>query len=50
MGRVRYKMADVNLFNREDWDTMTAFFVKYVPMLEEAFKKSIQEVNRGLRK
>ncbi|MDN5215111.1 DUF4268 domain-containing protein [Fulvivirgaceae bacterium BMA12] len=50
MSRVKYEEGDVNLFNKEDWDTMIAFFVEYLPRFENAFKNAIPEVNRSLRK
>jgi len=49
MSRVKYELGGVNLFYREDWDKMIAFFVEFLPQFETAFKKAIQEVNRSLK-
>lgn len=49
MSRIKYEIEGVNIFNREDWEKMIAFFIEYVPKFEKALKKPIADISRRLR-
>lgn len=49
MSRIKYEQPELNIFNKDDWDEMLAFFVAYLPRFEKALKKPIQEVNRKIK-
>lgn len=49
MSRIKYEKGELNIFNKDDWDSMVEFFVEYLPKFEKALKKSIDEVNRKIK-
>lgn len=38
MSRIKYQLNNVSLFNKEDWEQMTAFLIKHLPQFEKALK------------
>jgi hypothetical protein len=49
MSRIKFEKGGLNIFNKDDWDSMIEFFVKYLPTFEKALKKPIDEVNRKIK-
>ena len=49
MSRIKYEKGELNIFNKDDWDSMVEFFVEYLPKFEKALKKPIDEVNRKIK-
>jgi hypothetical protein len=48
--RIRYSDEGVDIFNRDDWQKMIDFFVRYIPPFEKAFEKMVKDVARKIRK
>jgi hypothetical protein len=49
MSRIKFEKGGLNIFNKDDWNSMIEFFVKYLPTFEKALKKPIDEVNRKIK-
>ena len=47
MSRISYRMENVSIFNREDWDDMITFLTESMIKFEKAFKNYINEFKRG---
>lgn len=46
MSRISYRMEDVSIFNREDWDQMITFLTDNMIKLEKAFRSHINSFSR----
>ena len=44
MSRIKYELKGVNLFDKDDWDKMNQFLIKYIPKFETALKPSIKKI------
>lgn len=44
-----YKLENVNIFNRDDWDKMIKFLVESMMKLEEVFRPILKEVKDVLK-
>lgn len=44
-----YKLENVNIFNRDDWDKMIEFLVENMIKLEEVFRPILKEVKEELK-
>lgn len=45
MSRIKYQLSGVSLFNKDDWDEMTGFLIKYLPQFEKALKPFVVKLN-----
>lgn len=45
MSRIKYQLNNVSLFNKEDWEQMTAFLIKHLPQFEKAVKPFVTKLN-----
>lgn len=46
MSRISYRLDDVSIFNKEDWDDMITFLTENMIKLEKTFRKYIESFNR----
>jgi hypothetical protein len=46
MSRISYRMENVSIFNKEDWDDMITFLTENMIKLEKTFRKYIDSFNR----
>ncbi|SHK63490.1 Uncharacterized conserved protein, contains ParB-like and HNH nuclease domains [Maribacter aquivivus] len=44
MSRIKYELTGVNLFDRDDWEEMTRFLIKYLPEFEKSFESVIKNL------
>lgn len=48
--RIKYEMADCNVFEREHWNEMIEFLVLGMTDFEKAFKEPLKKINTDLKK
>ena len=48
MSRISYRLDNVSIFNREDWDEMITFLTENMIKLEKAFKKHINTFKKEI--
>lgn len=46
MSRISYRLDDVSIFNKEDWDNMITFLTENMIKLEKTFRKYIDTFNK----
>ncbi len=46
MSRVSYRLDDVSIFNKEDWDNMITFLTENMIKLEKSFRKYLDSFNK----
>lgn len=49
MSRIKYEGNSLNIFNKDDWQDMIDYFVKYLPVFEDALKNPLRDVNRKIK-
>ena len=46
MSRISYRLENVSIFNKEDWDTMITFLTENMIKLDKIFRRYIDSFNR----
>ena len=46
MSRISYKLENVSIFNKEDWDNMIMFLTENMIKLDKVFRRYIDSFNR----
>lgn len=44
LSKVRFEMPDLNVFDESKWDQLNDFFIKYIPLFENAFKAYVSRL------
>ena len=48
--RIKYESADVNVFDKDNWDEMIKFMTSNMVMMEKAFKEPLKKIYTELKK